>query len=84
MRTGREPAASSILSGDTMRASTKLLALSLIASLAIGCSETPKPASEAPKAPVIGGDVAKNAKGASSKRRPKDMGAMLGPESTVD
>src|SRR4051794_4211485 len=59
-----------------------LFFLPLIATLATGCSETKTTVSEAPKAPVIGGDKA--AKSGKAKRGPKDMGKMLGPEAPVD
>jgi hypothetical protein len=61
-----------------------LFGLPLIAILAAGCSEstssTPK---TPPPGPVVGAG-AKQAKPATGKRKPKEMGSFTGPEAPVE
>jgi len=60
-----------------------LFCLPLIGALVVGCSEAPKPASSEPqKGPTVA--VGKTGKGAQGKRKPKEMGSLLGPETPVD
>ena len=76
-RSGRD--SSSLLNGDSMHSRTKLaLSVPLIASLVMGCSETPKPVvPTVTKAPTVGG--ADKGKTGKAKREAEGNESLTGP-----